>query len=384
MNLRLFGSLACAVALLSITITPASAAQDHQDVSSEWSAPESPSVLKIDKTFSNGPDQLSGTLYVPSVSQLVPAVVAFHAASTSTRDAALFRHLAQMLPQLGVAVFVYDRRGSGKSVGKSAHGDYELLAEDGLSAARMLAQDPRIDSRRIGFWGLSQGGWLSLLAAAHSADVAFAISVSAPITTPDVQMNFAVANILRIKGYSQADIDTAIAARKAVDDFERGQLDRATAQKRLDQAAAKPWFDLIYMDKTFADPDQAAWAKEIKNDPLPTLFKVKAPTLIIYGAKDPWVPVRVSLDLLREHAQQLPNVQVAVIAGADHDMMLSASAEGQIDPSHLTQFAPEAAAYFSVVASWLTAHGIAHSGPLAHYGHAAIVRGSPSALVGPE
>ena len=171
-----------------------------------------------------------GTLYLPSASQRVPAVVAFHAAGTSTRDVALFRHLEQMLPPLGVAVFVYDRRGRGKSVGKPAHGDYELLAEDRLSAVRMLAQDPRIDPRRIGVWGLSQGGWLSLLAAARSAEIAFAISVSAPLTTPDVQMNFAVANILRIKGYSKADVDAAIAAREAVDDFQRGKLDRATAQ----------------------------------------------------------------------------------------------------------------------------------------------------------
>jgi pimeloyl-ACP methyl ester carboxylesterase len=229
----------------------------------------------------------------------------------------------------------------------------------------MLAQDPRIDPRRIGFWGLSQGGWLSLLAASRSADVAFAISVSAPITTPDVQMNFAVANILRIKGYSQADIDTAIAARKAVDDFERGLLDRTTAQRRLDEAVAKPWFDLIYMDKTFADPDRSGWANEIKNDPLPTLYKVKVPTLIVYGAKDPWIPVRASLDLLQQRALQLPNVEIAVIEGADHDMMLSISAEAQIDPAHLTDYAPEAAAYFSMLASWLTAHGIAHSGPLA-------------------
>jgi dipeptidyl aminopeptidase/acylaminoacyl peptidase len=370
-NLRLLGELACAVVLLGITTAPVSAAQDLEDVSSAWSAPELPSVLKIDKSFANGPDQLSGTLYVPSVSQRVPAVVAFHGASTPTREAPLFRHLEQMLPQLGVAVFVYDRRGSGKSVGKPAHGDYGLLAEDGLAAARMLAQDPRIDPRRIGFWGLSQGGWLSLLAASRSADVAFAISVSAPITTADVQMNFAVANILRIKGYSQADIDTAVAARQAVDDFERGRLDRVTVQRRVDEAKAQPWFDLIYMDKTFADPDQSGWAKEIKNDPLPTLYKVKVPTLIVYGAKDPWIPVRASLDLLQQHALQLPNVETVVIADADHDMMLSISAEAQIDPARLTDYAPEAAAYFSMLASWLTAHGIAH------WGGAAIRRGRP-------
>jgi dipeptidyl aminopeptidase/acylaminoacyl peptidase len=342
----------------------AAATQEHQDPSWMWSAPESPSVIKIDKTFSSGPAQLSGTLYVPSVSLPVPAVVAFHAAATSTRDAPLFRHLEQMLPQLGVAVFLYDRRGSGKSAAASARGDYDLLAEDGLAAARMLAQDPRIDPRRIGFWGLSQGGWLALLAAARSADVAFAIAVSAPITTPDVQMNFAVTNILRIKGYPPADIEIAVTARKAVDDFVRGQMDRGTAQKLLDDALEKPWFDLIYMDRTLPDPAQSGWAREIRNDPLPTLFKVKVPTLIIYGAKDPWVPVRVSLDLLGEHAQRLPNIQKDVIAGADHYMMLSASAEAQIDPSRLAEYAPEAPAYFSVLASWLTSNGIADSGSL--------------------
>ena len=358
MDLARLGCLACALVLLSNTIMSAIAAPDPHDVSSGWSA-RPRSVLTIDKAFSNGSDRLGGTLYVPSSTERVPAVVAFHAATTSTRDEALFRHLKQMLPPLGVAVFVYDRRGSGKSGGKPAHGDYELLVEDGLSAVRMLANDPRVDPRRIGIWGLSQGGWLSLLAAAHSADVAFAISVSAPITTPDVQMNFAVANILRIEGYSKADVDTAIAARTAVDDFERGKLDRATAQKRLDDAAAKPWFDLTYLEKTFADPDRSGWAKEMRNDPLPSLFKVRVPTLIIYGDKDPWVPVRASLDLLRVNAPRLPLVQTVVIEGADHYMMLSATPEEQIDPSAFAQHAPEAPAYFALIASWLTTHGIA-------------------------
>ena len=39
------------------------------------------------------------------------------------------------------------------------------------------------------------------------------------MVTPDVQMNFAIAKILRIKGYSQADIDLAVAARTAADEF---------------------------------------------------------------------------------------------------------------------------------------------------------------------
>jgi hypothetical protein len=44
---------------------------------------------------------------------------------------------------------------------------------------------------RIGYWGISQGGWLALAAGAIDPKAAFVISVSAPMTTADVQMNFA-------------------------------------------------------------------------------------------------------------------------------------------------------------------------------------------------
>ncbi len=346
--------------LLILAAAPVGATAQDWAPSSTWSAPRATSVDSSELTFRNGATELSGTLYVPRGANKVPAVVVFHGASEPTRDLPLYRHLIQMLPPLGVAVLLYDRRGSGKSGGEPAHGDYDALADDGVAGLRKLMQDPRIDPKRIGFWGLSQGGWLSLLAASRCPEAAFAIAVSGPMTTPDVQMNFAVANILRIKGYSQADIDMAVAARSAVDAFERGNLDRATAQKRLDAVVAKPWFDLIYMNKTFADPDKSGWAKEIRHDPLETLPQVKAPTLVIYGANDPWVPVKLSVERLRASAARYPNITTVVVAGADHEMMLSASPEAQIDPAGLTALAPDSPEYFGVLASWLTAQGLTH------------------------
>lgn len=323
-----------------------------------WSARATASLSEEEKTFRNGDTSLSGTLYLPAATQPVPAIIAFHAAATPTRNLALFRHLKQIGPALGIAVFVYDRRGSGKSGGEPAHGNYDALADDGIAALHLLASDRRIDSKRIGFWGLSQGGWISLLAASRCPETAFAIAISAPMTTPDVQMTFAVTNILRIRGYSQADIDLAVAARKAVDDFERGELDRATAQKRLDAAAAKPWFALTYMDQTFKDPDKSAWAREIRHDPMTILPRVRVPTLIIYGAADPWVPVRLSLERLTASAAQYPNITTVVVTGADHDMSLSTSPEAQIDPARLSDEEPDAPEYFARLAAWLTGQGL--------------------------
>jgi pimeloyl-ACP methyl ester carboxylesterase len=214
-----------------------------------WRAVPTASIDVQGRIFSNGAVQLSGTLYVPKVEGRVPLVIVFHAASAPTRDFPLYRHVIEALPPLGVAVFVFDRRGSGQSGGKLEDSDYNMLADDGIAAQKMVAMDARIDPKRIGFWGLSQGGWLSLLAASRSPESAFAISISAPMTTPDVQMIFASQNILRIKGFSQADIDQATATRTAVDDFMRGKRDRASTQSMLDAAAARPWFQHIYMGR---------------------------------------------------------------------------------------------------------------------------------------
>jgi hypothetical protein len=324
-----------------------------------WQAQPSTSVEAQQRTFDSGGAVLSGTLYVPRTEGRVPAVVVLHAASSPERANALYAHLVAMLPPMKVAVFVFDRRGSGRSGGRLEDSDYDMLADDGIAGLRLLAQDPRIDPRRIGFWGLSQGGWLALLAASRSPQAAFAVAVSAPMTTPDVQMNFAVANILHIKGYSQADIDEAIAARTAVDDFLRGRRDRASAQKLLDAAMTKPWFEHIYLGRTFRDPDQSRWAREIRHDPLAVLGAVRQPALVVYGAADPWVPVQISVERLRASAARHPNIDVVVVAGADHAMATSATPAEQIDPALLGRAAPQSAEYFGLLGAWLSRQGIA-------------------------
>lgn len=324
-----------------------------------WHAQASRVVDAQDKTFQNGPVTLSGTLYAPRSKVRVPAVIVLHSASSPDRNSPLYRHLVEMLPSLNIAVFVFDRRGTGRSGGRLEESDYELLAADGISAQRMLAADRRIDPSRIGFWGLSQGGWLALLAASRSPRAAFAISVSAPMTTPDVQMNYAVANILRIKGYPQMDIDLAIATRTIVDDFHRGKVDRAAAQAMLDVAATKPWFEHIYVGKTLRDPEQSRWTKEMRHDPLAVIKTVKQPALLIYGSADPWVPVQLSVERLRDPSIAASHIDLVVIRGADHVMATTVPQADQIDPAVFARQAPDSVEYFGLLAAWLTKRGLA-------------------------
>lgn len=321
-----------------------------------WSAPATTTVVAEERIFRSTGTELSGTLYLPKGGKALAAVVVTHAASLPLRDQPLYRHLKEMLPALGVAVFVYDRRGSGRSGGDLAASDYTLLADDAIAAVRMVAADPRIDARRVGIWGLSQGGWLSLLAASRSQDVAFAVSASAPIITPDKQMIFLAANILRVNGYTQTEINQAIATRKAVDDYMRGKIDRVAAQRVVDAATAKPWFKLIYLSGTVADRETSRWRREIEHDPAKTLKDVKVPVLMIYGSSDPVVPVAASVEHLRAVAGDHRDLGIAVIAGADHHMETSADPRTQLDSKRFDE-APEAPEYFSVLSSWLTEHG---------------------------
>jgi pimeloyl-ACP methyl ester carboxylesterase len=341
--------------LWAVSILPAAAivtpVTAQETMSKPWNAPPTTEIATEAKTFRNGDATLSGTLYLPRGEQRFGAVVVTHTASKPLRDAPLYQHLTEMLPPLGIAVLTFDRRGSGQSSGSLKDSDYSMLADDAIAAVRMLKADMRIDPERIGIWGLSQGGWLSLLAASRSSDVRFVVSIAAPLVTPDVQMMFRSESYMQINDYPEAEIAQMRAARQAVDDYMRGTGDRAVAQALVDAVATKPWFDQLYLGKTVGDRATSRWRREIEYDPLPTLDQVQVPALILFGADDPVVPVATSV--ARINARSRSKLTVRVIANADHHMAKSMSPKSQMDPTQTEKVRPEALEYFSILAAWL-------------------------------
>lgn len=323
-----------------------------------WSAPATTRVMTEERQFASGNTELSGTLYLPQSRKPVPAIVVTHSASSPLRSASLYEHLKIALPALGIAVFVYDRRGSGESGTKTAGGNFNILADDAIAAVKSLKADPRIDLRRIGAWGLSQGGWISPLAASRSPDIAFVIVVSAPVVTADAQMIFSSTNHLRANGYSQADIDQMVATRKAVDNYMRGTVSKADAQRMVDAAKTKPWFKYLYIGETVRDREVSGWRKEIENDPLKNLAAVTVPILILYGANDAVVPVADSVKRLKSVISRLPKMKVHVVAGADHSMQLEVGRDISLDPKYDGTERPDSAEYVAVLSSWLAAQGL--------------------------
>ena len=324
-----------------------------------WHVNGTPPVVSQSIVFANAGATLRGTLYRPKSSTRLPAVVVLHAAGVGNSDAALYRHLRQGLPALGIAVLVFDRRGAGSSTGSLNNVSYETLADDGIAGARAIAKLPWIDSSRIGYWGLSQGGWLAVFAAKRDPKAAFAVSVSAPLVTPERQMEFAMTNRLRIGGYTQDDVNAMIAARKAWTGYLRGQLPRASALAALSKIDHKPWFNLMYLPSAAeltTDPSTSSFRKQMDDDPTTAIKDVRVPALFIYGGADPWIPVSATMDKLHELAKMHPNIQYAVIAGASHEMMFVTHETMNEDPAALQTNAPQSPAYFMLLASWLTLH----------------------------
>lgn len=331
--------------------------------SPQWQVKGEPVVNQQTVHFDHAGAVLEGTLYTPAHGDHLPAIVVLHAAEVPTRDYALYRHLSHDLPALGFAVLVFDRRGSGASTGTLDGTDYEQLADDGIAGLHAIAKNSRIDSHRIGFWGLSQGGWLSVLAASRTRDAAFAISVSAPTVTAGRQMEFAVGNLLEIHGYGAAAIDQATDTRRRWQAYLRGANSRDDAIKALAAAEHQPWFDNAFMptsEELTTNPADSSWRKEMDLDPMLAVKNTHVPLLFIYGGADPWVPVEDSVRTLQSLMQSRHDIDVHVIADVDHTMTINPHETMSFDKAYMLSQHPESPTYFFILGNWLSQHAQAH------------------------
>lgn len=310
-------------------------------------------------SFDSAGARLQGTLYLPAHGDRLPAIVVLHGAEAPTREYALYRHLSHNLPAIGFAVLVFDRRGSGASGGTLDGTDYEQLADDGIAGLEAIARNPRIDAHHIGFWGLSQGGWLAVLAASRTHAAAFAISVSAPMVTASEQMRFAVSNLLALRGRSQADIDAALDARAKWEGFLRGTSSRDVAVEALDRAGHAPWFGDSFLPRSSdlpATPQASSWRKEMDLDPRQAVRRARVPLLFIYGGADPWIPVQQSVQALAQLAEDeaRSDIEVHVVPDADHTMAINPNETMSFDKAAILGEHPQAPSYFYLLASWLS------------------------------
>jgi hypothetical protein len=257
--------------------------------------------------------KLAGTLTLPKGDGPFPAVVLVSGSGPQDRDETLFGHkpflvLADHFAKNGIACLRYDDRGIGKSKGKFADATTADFATDAHAAVLYLKGQKKIDGKRVGICGHSEGGLIApLVAAEHPADVGFIILLAGPGVSGE--------RIL----FQQAFDFSKLADEKTEEKEVREQIDAIMpilkAAKTTDEAkekltaALKPFVEKE-KDETKRKAAEAAlpgsvarladpWTRWFAlHDPAPTLEKVTCPVLAVNGEKDVQVKAKDNLEVI--------------------------------------------------------------------------------------
>jgi len=210
---------------------------------------------------------------------------------------------AELFARGGVAALVYDKRGWNRSGGDWRHRPFRLLGNDAIAAARTLRAQPGVPAERVGYWGISQGGWVLAEAASRDPDAAFAIGVAATGISPARQELWHKEHMLRALGYSHR-------ARRIAGDFWRLAFDFMVAVDR----GQIPLPDVVLVN------ERAGASVGLDYDPLSAWSRVSAPVLLLYGTRDGLEPAALSIETiagaLRDGGHAAP--QVRLFRGASH------------------------------------------------------------------
>ena len=282
-------------------------------------------------TFKSHGTTLAGRLTLPRGTGKVAVIVFVHGSENSSAldDWALQR----ILPAEGVGMFVYDKRGTGRSGGTYTQ-DFSLLADDAVAAVKEARRLTGARLSRIGYHGTSQGGWVAPIAA-NRAPVDFVIVAYGLAVSVIAEDQEAVALQLGQKGYSANDIADALTVARAaeavfVSDFKSGidEFDAVRSRYRN-----KPWFkdmqgDFIFLVLPHSKAELRAmgpkfdWHTPFNYDPMPTLRADEVPQLWVLGGEDyqaPSAETRRRLDSLI--AQRRP-FTIAYYPRAEHGIKL--------------------------------------------------------------
>jgi len=283
--------------------------------------------------FTNETVQLVGTLYKPDTQTTYPALVVLHAANGGTRQFPFYQHLVTHLPACGIAVLLFDRRGSGHSSGDFETASFETLAEDGNAAVNYLRTRNDINKKQIGLYGISQGGWIAPLVVGLRSDIAFLIIVSGCGVSPAKQMDYGATYTLRQQGFTENTVAKAIALRNRVNEYYRGNISREVISAELDSAQSESWFQEAYINSSKDLPEdvtKSKWWQELDYDPLLIWKQIQPPTLFLFAEDDQWVPVTESTSKLEKATAHIKDLAIIQIKGTDHLMFKTSEKKAEI------------------------------------------------------
>jgi pimeloyl-ACP methyl ester carboxylesterase len=304
-----------------------------------------------DISFRNDSVELHGTLMLPITREPAPAVVFLHGSGPMTRDG--FRPYAREFAKLGIASLFFDKRGSGKSNGSWSTSSLNDLAEDALAAVRYLKADNEIDRTRIGFWGISQAGWVAPIAASQSEDVAFMILISGGGASPRQSELFSYRKEFERAGLSKSEESEALKILEFYFDYlstGEGRHHLITELDSLKESTLKPLAEQLERIVP-SEENRPNWSWVGAYHPIADIERIHCPVLLLFGDRDADHPTELAVKRWREGLEKADNhdVTIVVFKGAGHGIRMR---EGYAGGGR----APFADGYEELQLGWLWQH----------------------------
>jgi uncharacterized protein len=301
--------------------------------------------------FVSGQNTLRGFIDLPPGPGPHPVILIMHGSGStdvfhaSTVYNGLYAELRQTFREAGFATAVWDKAGNGCSTGSYPHGNpIRERARETLDALRTLKTRGDIDAKRMGLWGISQGGWIGPMVAVQTDAVRFMILLSAPARDAVSQLEYQALTELRSGGLSAPELaDVAAHLRRAF------AIMRAGGEVAEYVAAVEPlqkYPRLRDLGITKGTPeDYQKWQNtmDFHYRPDTALRELRVPVLALFGDRDVLVNWSESVRIYRNSFKEAGNrdLTIKVFRNADHNLMTGSDA-------HLVE------GYLKLMKSWLT------------------------------
>lgn len=250
----------------------------------------------------------------------MPAIVLIAGAGSADRDETVagipvFGQLSGALSDAGYFVVRFDKRGVGQSGGRSESATLQDYADDAVTIVEWLAKRKDIDPKRIALVGHSEGGYVTMLAAARAGGKVAAITLVASPGTTGRELIIAQQQHALDRSNDSADVKAA----------------KIQLQQRILSAvlSGSGWEGIPPQMQKQADTQ---WFKSlIEFDPAVVMKKVKQPVLIVHGATDAVVAVANADELealaTRRKEKSAAQTKKIVLPGLNHLLVPATTGE---------------------------------------------------------
>lgn len=277
-----------------------------------------PEPIEVSIPFAAG--RLAGSLYI----EAGPLVVAVHGSGPCDRESPHVAARVHDLRTAGLSVLVYDKPGCGASGGDWTRQSLQQRGEEVSAAAAFAREHPAVGGRPVTLVGQSQGGWVSLTAAAGDPQIPALVTTSGPGVRVADQEIYRLGHDYPRLGLSAAESRAAVEfLRRRMADIQAGRTVEEIFERELAWSLApwRPAIGAVSMDELAFEVGVYLY------DPAADLRALRVPVLGVFGGADRVIPVGDSIESYLENLTECdPRSRLLVVPNVGHGLRDNAGA----------------------------------------------------------